>query len=152
MTFYEILTTYYKDEWNQGLFGFKKGLNDSQPILSFWNVPNIPQPTDQEILSLENNDLELAFNLKNCFDEGFEYIKNLLNQAAKSKGYDNAISISSYANSTNPQWENEAKTFISWRDQVFSYAIDIKNKASSGDIPIPTLEKFISNLPDINWP
>jgi hypothetical protein len=39
-----------------------------------------------------------------------------------------------------------------WRSQVWEKAIDIQNKALSGQMEIPTLEELIAMLSKIEWP
>lgn len=68
--------------------------------------------------------------------------------------YDSAVSLASYATSTNPAWADEAAAFIAWRDEVwiFAYAELAKVTADPPQREQPTVEDFIAELPGIEWP
>lgn len=90
------------------------------------------------------------------FDEQMKPYRDEVNtalyQTAQSKQYDNQLSIVTYINSSNTQWKAEANAFITWRDALFAYAINIENQVQSNSIPAPTLESFIAGFPTITWP
>lgn len=73
-------------------------------------------------------------------------------ETAKSRGYDNAVSCASYVNSTNPAWSSEASVFIAWRDAVWTYTYGELEKVQSGLRSQPTVRAFVSELPEITWP
>jgi hypothetical protein len=79
-------------------------------------------------------------------------LNEFINNKASERQYDNAMAISSYVNSTNAQWASEANAFIAWRDAVYLLAIDTLNKVQSGEMPQPTIDDFLSQLPEIEWP
>lgn len=72
--------------------------------------------------------------------------------AAQSRGYGDGFALSTYINSTLPQWAQEAEVFIAWRDQVWLYAYAELYKVQQGQRPIPTINELIAELPTINWP
>jgi hypothetical protein len=115
-----------------------------------WNVPNIPKPTVQEIMA-EEPQWERPYAIFVAFNTFLPYIDDLLNTTAQSKQYGSAVACASYVSSTNPQWKAEAEAFVSWRDQVFAYAINIQTEVQGG-APIPTFDEFVSGLPQIVWP
>lgn len=78
-------------------------------------------------------------------------IQDYLNYKAKEKQYESALHCASYASSTNQQWQQEAQTFVAWRDDVWLYAYSELALIQSGDKPIPTIEEFIQGLPELNW-
>lgn len=148
----QILTTVYSKEFSQGLFGMAN-LNDGKGIIiDFWNVPNIPQPTEEQIIAMGTPALAKQYLLDLSLNKYTLYLKNHIDSVAKAKQYDNAISISSYANSTNETWKLEATTFLIWRDAVFNYAINIETEVKAGKITLPSLDNFIAGLPVIQWP
>lgn len=57
---------------------------------------------------------------------------------------------SDYRGSSNPRWAQDADDWISHRDAVMEYGLDIENKAKRGET-VPTLDEFKANLPKIVW-
>jgi hypothetical protein len=74
-----------------------------------------------------------------------------INNQALEKGYSDAVSCASYANSSNEQWLQEAQDFIAWRDSCWEYAFDVQSQVEAGTITAPSLDEFIENAPPINW-
>lgn len=79
-------------------------------------------------------------------------IRSIINNTAKSRQYDNAVSCASYVNSTNHIWAAEAQAFVSWRDQVWEYVFFELEKVRLGQRNQPSIEDFIKELPAIEWP
>ena len=65
-----------------------------------------------------------------------------LDLVAKSWGYSSLVSAASYANSTNAQFEADAKALISWRDNYWTEAYTIE----AGTLPA-NAEDFVAMLP-----
>ncbi|MGF7005786.1 hypothetical protein [Aminobacter sp. BE322] len=84
-------------------------------------------------------------------DDYKKAIVALLDAKARERRYDNAVSISTYVNSTNPQWVAEASVFVAWRDEVWAYAYAELDKVTNGLRPQPTVEDFLAELPSIGW-
>jgi len=66
--------------------------------------------------------------------------------------YYNVYTVISYIGDPNLKYDAEGKTVRTWRSQVWEKAIDIQNKALSGQMEIPTLEELIAMLSKIEWP
>lgn len=79
-------------------------------------------------------------------------IKRHMESIATARGYDNGQSLASYAVSTNPTWANEAKTFIAWRDAVWSYVYQQLAAVQSQQRTQPTPAALIAELTLIGWP
>lgn len=152
MTFEEILLTVFAKEFNDGLFGLADKNDGKGIVIDYWKVPNVPQPTHDEVIAMDTPELERVYAISNAFLLASKYIDNLLDTTAQSKQYGSAVACASYATSTDTQWKSEAGVFIAWRDQVFIYSITVQNEVISGERPIPTLEEFITGLPQIVWP
>lgn len=75
-----------------------------------------------------------------------------VDNVAASKSYANALSLAGYATSTVPQWQAETIAFVAWRDQVWVYSFTELSKFQNGEREIPTIEEFIAELPQIQWP
>jgi len=92
-----------------------------------------PELTFEEILA----NTEIEFNFA---------IQNVLDKKAIEFGYDNITSACSYSGATNP-FQEESKSFITWRGNVWNYCIGELNKVKSGTRPLPDLEAFLTELP-----
>ncbi len=78
-------------------------------------------------------------------------VEQVLFNKARERDYDNALSIASYANSSNLTWQAESLAFIAWRDLVYQYALNILTDVENGQ-PVPELSVFIAGLPALTWP
>ena len=144
----EICTVKFPGQIEAGNIIFRKP--DSEILFAKWSVPNIPQPTEAEIMA-EEPQWEVPYAIFQAFHTFLPYIDNLLDVTAQSKQYGNAVACASYVTSSNPQWAAEAKVFVSWRDAVFVYAINIQTEVMGG-APIPSFEEFVAGIPQIAWP
>lgn len=68
--------------------------------------------------------------------------KLVLDDLAKSWGYDSMLEAASYVNSTNPQYKAEAEALVLWRDQTWDKIYQIE----AGELPTTTT-KFLALLP-----
>jgi hypothetical protein len=132
-----------------GLITFCQPLNGLK--IQSWNVPNIPQPAESDLLAEASIYEPMKLN-DDCQIQCEIRIQELLLSAAKSKTYESIYSITSYANSTNAQWAAEAKAFIAWRDNIYQIAIQMQTDVKNGTIPLPNVDDFIQSLPAITWP
>lgn len=76
-------------------------------------------------------------------------IQNYLDSEAKKLGYDSCLSVCSYINTGIPKFDAEGEAFRTWRSAVWAYGYETLNKALAGEIEIPTLQDFISSLPQL---
>lgn len=58
----------------------------------------------------------------------------ILNEESQKYGYDNIISVTSYANSTNQKFADEGKAFVEWRDNVWNWYFDHLKKIEEENI------------------
>lgn len=79
-------------------------------------------------------------------------IQTLIDTTAQSRQYTDGVSLASYKDSTIPVWASEAKIFIAWRDQVWSYANDQMSLVQSKQRATPSVAQLLSELPVIAWP
>lgn len=85
--------------------------------------------------------------------EGFRLaIQRHVDSQAISRRYESGNSLATYVSSTNPDWAAEAVAFVAWRDAVWAYAYAEMDKVLDGEREQPTVEEFLSELPDIEWP
>lgn len=112
-----------------------------------WNNTEIPKPSKEELNQWEN-EVSLIYLQKTIEKE----LRELIESKPGERGYDSIATISSYITSSNIQWKAEADAFIAWRDSVFEYAYNIQSQVQLGQISVPTIEEFISNVPILEWP
>lgn len=93
-----------------------------------------------------------TFTVTLTADDFANAVQAHVDNAAKSRGYGDGFALSTYINSTLPQWAQEAEVFIAWRDAVWIYAYTELYKVQQGQRPIPTINELIAELPTINWP
>lgn len=89
-------------------------------------------------------------------DEVVEFFRHAIqahvDAQVRTRQYESGVSLASYAASTNPRWAAEAAVFIAWRDAVWAHAYTELDKVMDGEREQPTVEDFIAELPDIEWP
>lgn len=74
-----------------------------------------------------------------------------LDQVARSRQFRDGLMLASYKESTNSQWAAEAKAFVGWRDQVWTFAFREMKRIEAGEREPPTVSKFLEELPVIDW-
>ena len=72
-------------------------------------------------------------------------IQTILNDSAKSRGYDSIISECSYATSTGA-FGAEAQITVDWRDAVWTYVYSVQSTVEAGGVK-PAIEELIAGLP-----
>lgn len=79
-------------------------------------------------------------------------IQRLIDQTARSKGYENGSTLATYILSTNQVWKKEADIFIKWRDAVWTHYHDIINAIDQSTVEnYPSVQQIIQQLPKIEW-
>lgn len=117
-----------------------------------WDHPTVPQPTEQQFASIDVAAYEAEKTYNTYVSTYSNAIQEHIDKTAMSKDYANGISLASYDSSTNQVWASEAQAFISWRDNVWTYAYTELEKVKNGQRPQPTIEQILSELPQIVWP
>lgn len=72
-----------------------------------------------------------------------------LDEAARAQGYTDGVSLATYVSSNNAAWAAEARTFVTWRDAVWSYAYAELTKVKNGQRAQPTISELLAELPTI---
>jgi len=107
-----------------------------------WILSKTVEPLSQE---------EIDAKAKALMDSYSAAVQNLLDSTAREKGYDNIISMTSYANSSNTKWAAEAAEAISWRDACWNESlVQMGNYLATGNKP--SMEDFLAAMPTPNWP
>lgn len=125
----------------------KNGKRFENPLDYFGRY--IINPTDKQLKKsgYQLVDEDSLLTLKDYEDA----VQKHLDKTAQSRGYDNTYTCLSYLESTNPTWKNESMAFLQWRDQVWITCHTILNQWQQGEIPQPTIQEVINQLPQIQW-
>jgi hypothetical protein len=76
-----------------------------------------------------------------------------LDRQALAKGYDSIISACSYA--AQPEgapFQSEGAAFLNWRSAVWSHAYSVLADVEAGNIPMPTPEEAVAQMPALVLP
>lgn len=75
-----------------------------------------------------------------------------LDSVAQEKGYDNILSLCTYATSSSPKFAAEGQAGVAWRDEVWQLCYEILAEVETGLVQEPTAEQVIAKLPEFVWP
>jgi len=128
---------------------FGQDSQDSPIVIKYWAVPDIAQPSEEE-LEAEIPQYQRQFDVETFKSDIDRKVNDLLLSTAQSRGYSSVNSIISYAVSSNAQWHSEAEAFVAWRDQVWEH-VYIEYMAIDAGGDIPNEDKFMASLPQIVW-
>ena len=79
-------------------------------------------------------------------------IQSMVDETAVSRRYKSGDAMATYLASTVSAWSSEAQAFVAWRDDVWQYAYSELAKVQGGMRPQPTVDAFLAELPEIQWP
>lgn len=74
-----------------------------------------------------------------------EAVQNMLDNAAKAKGYDSILSACSYAAYPN-QFQAEGQEFVAWRGAVWAKCYEILREVEAGTRPAPTVSELLAEI------
>lgn len=98
-------------------------------------LPPLPEPLSQE---------EIAAMIQAAVING---LQAAIDNFAKTRNYDNALSAASYAASINPQFKAEALRVVELRDQIWAYAYAELAAVQNGDRDMPiSAEDFVNEV------
>ena len=83
--------------------------------------------------------------------EYVDAIQNYMDKTVQTRGYDNVFTCISYLNDPNETYAKEAAAVFVWRSGVWEKGHEILNKVLSGEMDIPSVEKVIAVLPELEW-
>ena len=74
-------------------------------------------------------------------------VQEMLDNQAKSLGYDNIFTASTYVASSIPKFQTESVALVAWRDQVWVSCYAILVDVLAGIRLIPTVDELLAELP-----
>lgn len=78
-------------------------------------------------------------------------IQQKLDNVAALKEYDDAASVVSYIQSTDPTFRAQAVKFNAWRDACWATARKIREDVQAGKRPRPTYAEVMALIPSFEW-
>lgn len=78
-------------------------------------------------------------------------IQQRLDYMASLKEYDDAASVVSYIQSTDPTFRAQAVKFNAWRDACWATARKIREDVQAGKRPRPTYAEVMALIPSFEW-
>lgn len=78
-------------------------------------------------------------------------VQLMMDRKAHQRGYDNLLSLCTYATSTNLKFRTEGQMAVNWRDEVWARCYEIMAEVLNGERPIPTSEELLAELPTLEW-
>ena len=109
--------------------------NREYELIKLWIADgNTPEP--------EYTEAELAEQNKQTL---ITAVQNMLDNAAKAKGYDSILSACSYAAYPNP-FQAEGQEFVAWRGAVWAKCYEILGEVKAGARPVPTVSELLAEL------
>lgn len=79
-------------------------------------------------------------------------VQSVIDEAARSRQFNDGVTLASYKDSTIPAWAAQATTLIAWRDAVWAYAYAQLAAVQAGQRAQPTVAEILAELPAITWP
>lgn len=137
-----IETKYFVDSSGIYIGGFC----GAEPPEGSIEVPNAPAHAIDEIWN-GSDWVERQKSIEELRPEYEQEVQKHLDSVARQRGYDNVLTACSYAGAPNP-FQAESLQFVSWRGEVWKAAFDMFNEVAAGEIPLPTKEQAIANLPE----
>lgn len=104
--------------------------------------------TEREVEEAYTDDEILGF-ITNASVATFEKaVQAMLDNTARSKGYDNVLSACTYAVARG-RFQQEGIKFAEWRTDVWAYCYEELDKIQQGLRTTPTVEQFLNELPQL---
>ena len=104
---------------------------------------------DSEVKTAEDKQEEFLASTKSRLTAA---IQSMLDETAQERGYDNILSLCTYATSPTAKFAAEGQAGVSWRDEVWAKGYAILADVEGGERAIPTEAELLSELPNFVWP
>lgn len=79
-------------------------------------------------------------------------IQNRMDEFARTRGYDNMLSVCSYYGSPDTKFKNEALRAMALRTETWTRGYQLIDEIMNGTRPMPTtVEEIFAELPELTW-
>ena len=119
-------------------------LDDSYLIVERDEENNIIAPQSL----VEQLQAEAAKKLITTYTQAME---SYMDAKAGERGYDNRYTVSLRVNSPVEKFKLEGQVFMDWMDNCYVLGYQVLADVQNGTRPIPTVEEFLSELPELSW-
>lgn len=96
----------------------------------------------------QQGEQEQAKQLTNQFTKA---VQKWMDTTVQKRGYDNIVSVCTYATSSDITFSAEGKAAKEWRDKVWRYCYDVVADIVSGKRSIPSISELLNELPKLEW-
>ena len=79
-------------------------------------------------------------------------VQGRLDDFAKTRNYDDMLSLCTYATSKNSKFAAEGQYGVEVRDETWDKCYEIMNAVLAGEQEVPTDEELLAELPPLVWP
>ena len=100
---------------------------------------------------VEENFYALALDKEKLEKELTEAVQGYMDSVAKTRGYDNMLSVCTYNNSGNAKFDAEGEACRRWRSAVWAACYAIMADVLAGKRLPPSKEELLAELPEIVW-
>lgn len=97
----------------------------------------------------ETREWEETADLKDKEKYFMDKIQEHMDKKAKTYGFDNVVTASTYLDSKVERFRNDSRTLLDWRDSTWDKAYTILENVLSGKREIPTLDELLKELPQL---
>ena len=109
--------------------------NREYELIKLWIAEgNTPEP--------EHTEAEIAKQNKQML---ITAVQNMMDSAAKAKGYDSILSACTYAAHPNP-FQAEGQEFVAWRGAVWAKCYEILGEVEAGTRAAPTVSELLAEI------
>lgn len=99
--------------------------------------------------NVENRTWKEGATLKELENLFMDKIQEYMDKKAKTYGFDNVVTASTYLDSKVERFKNDSRTLLDWRDSMWDKAYTILENVLQGKRDIPILEKLFEELPQL---
>lgn len=78
-------------------------------------------------------------------------VQQRLDVTAQERGYDNMLSLCTYATSSIPKFRAEAQAGIDWRDACWAKCYSLMEEVALGTRNIYSIDDVLNELPSVGW-
>ena len=144
------VVTHHHNEWDEPVFDPETGEETGETIhhVVDWDTYETKtNPTDTDYRQMNYIPVEDKYPSAPA-REGYHYESKRW-EVQGEEGHEKMSRV--YLSSSVARWAQDARDWVSHRDEVMEYALTLINEVERGQRDIPTMEEFCAGLPKIAW-